>query len=114
MIARVWKGSTPASKAEGYSHYLSLTGIKEYLATEGNRGVLVLRREATENSTEFVLVSFWDSMEAIQRFSGPETDRAVYYPEDKEFLLTMEPNVTHYEVAHNSLTENSPQPGNAD
>ena len=26
-------------------------------------------------------------------------DRARYYPEDAEFLLELEPTVTHYEVA---------------
>jgi hypothetical protein len=26
-------------------------------------------------------------------------DEAVYYPEDAEFLLTMDPNVIHYEIA---------------
>jgi hypothetical protein len=34
----------------------------------------------------------------IGRLAGPDPERAVYYPEDDDFLLEKEPNVTHYEV----------------
>lgn len=53
----------------------------------------------TEGKAEFVLISFWKSLEAIKRFAGPEIEKAVYYPKDKEFLLRLEPFVEHYEVA---------------
>ena len=35
----------------------------------------------------------------IRRFAGDEMEKARYYPDDKDFLLEMEPYVTHYEVA---------------
>ena len=38
------------------------------------------------------------SPEAIRRFAGADLERAVYYPRDREFLETLEPAVTHYEV----------------
>ena len=47
---------------------------------------------------EFLLISLWESMEGIREFAGPDPERAVYYPEDKEFLLELEPNVTHYDI----------------
>jgi heme-degrading monooxygenase HmoA len=47
---------------------------------------------------EFVFVSLWDSMEAVRHFTGPEVDKAVYYPEDDAYLLEKEPGVTHYDV----------------
>jgi hypothetical protein len=42
------------------------------------------------------LLTLWESEEAIERFAGPEIERARYYPEDEEFLLELEPTVTHY------------------
>src|SRR5881628_1193047 len=39
-----------------------------------------------------------ESFDAIRRFAGPNPERSVYYPEDKEFLLEFEPTVTHYDV----------------
>ena len=100
MIARMWRGVTPAEKADEYFEYLMETGLKDYRAIPGNQGVQVLRR-SYEGKTEFLLISFWDSYEAIRVFAGDDLERAVYYPKDKEFLLELEPNVTHYEGATN-------------
>ncbi len=97
MIARIWKGSTLAAKADEYLDYLKATGLKDYRATEGNRGVWVLRR-LYDDQAEFTLISLWESWESIRRFAGEEIERAVYYPEDQRYLLALDPNVVHYEV----------------
>jgi heme-degrading monooxygenase HmoA len=97
MIARIWRGITPAAKADAYFIYLQATGLKEYCSIEGNRGVQVLRRIEGERA-EFLLISFWDSYDAIRKFAGDDFETAVYYPEDKDFLLVMEPKVMHYEI----------------
>jgi heme-degrading monooxygenase HmoA len=100
MIARTWRGVTPAEKSEQYMQYLMETGLKDYRAIPGNRGVQVLSR-TYDGKTEFLLISFWESYEAIRAFAGDDLERAVYYPKDKEFLLELEPKVTHYELAAN-------------
>ena len=97
MIARTWHGRVPSAKADDYYAYLLRTGLPDYAATPGNRGVTVLRR--TEGTvTHFLLLTFWESLEAIQAFAGREYERARYYPADDEFLLEREPLVTHYDV----------------
>lgn len=98
MIARIWRGMTAASNADEYLDYLRLTGLAEYHATQGNRGVFVLRRTQGEH-TEFVLLSLWDSMDAVRRFAGEHVEIAKYYPQDTHYLLELEPHVRHYEVA---------------
>lgn len=105
MIARIWRGATRLKDAERYHAYLLETGVRDYRATPGNRGVHVLRR-AHAGAAEFIIVTFWDSMDAIRRFAGPDVERAVYYPEDAVYLLTMERAVAHYEV----LPESAGQP----
>ena len=97
MIARTWRGLTRAAKSDEYLDYLQRTGLKEYAATEGNRGVLALRRIEGDQA-EFLLVTLWESWDAIRRFAGDDVDAAVYYPEDDDFLLSREPRVNHYEV----------------
>src|SRR2546430_16432312 len=92
MIARTWHGVTQSSKADAYCADLKESGLKECLETPGNRGITVLRRTEGDRA-HFLLISFWDSLEAIRRFAGPNLDRAVYYPKDKEFLLELEPTV---------------------
>jgi len=97
MIARVWHGVTPASKGDAYMEYLEESGLKAYRSTPGNRGVYVLRR-VEGGKADFVLISLWESMEAVRKFAGPDVERAVYYPRDRDFLLEFEPKVAHYEV----------------
>jgi heme-degrading monooxygenase HmoA len=97
MIARVWHGVTDAAKSDEYLAYLNRTGIPDYRATRGNQGVLVLRK-LEDAKAHFLLFSFWDSTNAIKEFAGDEVAKARYYPEDKEFLLELEPTVEHYEV----------------
>jgi len=97
MIARVWRGEVPVEKAEEYLEYMRFTGIKAYREVPGNQGVYILRRQR-EGQAEFLLVSFWDSIESVRRFAGPDADKAVYYPKDKEYLIELESRVRHYEV----------------
>ncbi len=99
MIARTWHGVVPESKAAEYYQYLIRTGVADYQATPGNRGVYILRRTA-EGKTHFLLLTFWDSYEAIRKFAGEDFERARYYPEDLEYLLELEPFVTHYQVSY--------------
>jgi hypothetical protein len=43
MLARLWHGRVPSQKADAYEAHLNRSGIPDYLATLGNRGVTVLR-----------------------------------------------------------------------
>ena len=97
MFARIWHGVTAAAKSDEYFDYLGETGVPDYRATEGNRGVYVLRRIEGDRA-HFLTVSFWESMDAIKGFAGGDPERARYYAEDEEFLLDFEPTVEHYEV----------------
>jgi heme-degrading monooxygenase HmoA len=97
MIARIWRGVVKACDKDIYLDYLNETGLPEYRTTKGNRGVWVLRR-VQGDTAEFTLISLWDSYDAIRAFAGPEYEKAVYYPEDKKYLLELDPHVTHYEV----------------
>ena len=97
MIARTWRGATRAQDAETYLDYLHQTGFSEYRKIEGNRWVLALRR-VTEDRAEFLLVSLWDSEDAIRRFAGDAMEQAVFYPEDERFLIERDNHVNHYEV----------------
>ena len=97
MIARTWHGVVPSENADAYLDYLRKTGIPDYGATKGNRGVFVLRR-IEGGEAHFLLLSLWDSLEAIKAFAGEDIERARYYPADEAYLVELEPNVTHYEV----------------
>ena len=37
-------------------------------------------------------------MEVIKGFAGNDVEKAKYYPEDKDFLLEIEPTVIQYDI----------------
>jgi hypothetical protein len=96
-IARTWHGRVPAAKADAYHRYLLRTGIPDYRATPGNRGVLV-QRHLDGDVAHFTLTTLWDSIDSIKAFAGEDYERARYYPEDDDYLLEREPGVVHAEV----------------
>jgi heme-degrading monooxygenase HmoA len=99
MIMRMWRGQVRAGMAESYLRYLESTGLRDYGATPGNRGVYATTRPLGDN-VEFVLVTFWESTDAIRNFAGEPVERAIYYPEDDRFLLRRAETVEHYEVRY--------------
>ncbi len=97
MIARAWVGITREAQAGDYLAYLNRTRVKEQRTQEGNRGVFVLQR-VCGGRAEFVLISLWESWEAIRNFARGEIEKEVSYPADKDFLLEFDSKLTHYEV----------------
>ncbi|MGA7340246.1 MAG: antibiotic biosynthesis monooxygenase [Terracidiphilus sp.] len=97
MIARHWRGWTRAEDADGYESFLKGKVMADLAAIEGYKGGYVLRADG-EAETEFVVVNFFESLEAVMRFAGPEYATPVFEPEAKQFLSRIEPFASHYEV----------------
>lgn len=104
MIARTWRGATRAADAEPYLDYLRSTGFREYRETPGNLGVLGLRSVA-DGRAEFLLVTLWETEQAIRDFAGDDPERAVFYPKDERFLVEADTNVSHYEIVLRDLDQ---------
>jgi hypothetical protein len=89
-IARIWRGRTTRDRANEYATYLYEVGIKPL--EEKALAVMQLREDRAEES-EFVTVSFWESVEAMSRFAGPDPTRIHHLPRDKEFLIELPESV---------------------
>jgi heme-degrading monooxygenase HmoA len=98
MIARIWSGAVRRDDGDAYQAYMQATGIPGYASTAGNRGVLMLRRDENDKC-EVVMISLWDSMDAIIAFAGSKPEEAVFYPEDDRYLIARDLTVKHFEVA---------------
>ena len=97
MIARIWRGFTRRENFDEYADYIEQTGLADLEAAEGNLGFLLSRR-LLEDRAEFLVLSLWESIEAIEGFAGEDAERARYYPKDTAFLRRLDPKVEHYEV----------------
>jgi heme-degrading monooxygenase HmoA len=101
MIARMWHGKVPASKAGAYREFLNARAIPDYQSVEGNLLVYILERNEGV-VTHFITLTFWKDIDSIRAFAGADVEAAKYYPEDKDFLIEFEPTVMHYEVVGQS------------
>jgi len=101
MLARTWRGATRAHDADVYLDYLHRTGFAGFRSTPGNQGAFCLRR-IVEDKAEFLIISLWDSEEAVRRFAGEDIEQAVFYPEDQRYLVDRDLQVHHYEVVFDS------------
>jgi heme-degrading monooxygenase HmoA len=50
------------------------------------------------DEVEFLVLTLWESMEAIRAFAGDQPERAVVEPEARAALVRFETTVAHYEV----------------
>lgn len=101
MIIRMWHGRVKHDNAEAYRLFLIGRAIPDYESVDGNLSVKILERHE-DDSTHFITMTSWESLEAIKAFAGEEAEKAKYYPEDDGFLLEFEPSVVHYEVVGTS------------
>ena len=101
MIARMWHGRVPTSRATAYRQFLNARAIPDYRSVDGNLSVHILERTEGE-ITHFMTLTFWKDMDSIRSFAGEDVEAAKYYPEDRDFLLEFEPTVLHYEVSGQS------------
>lgn len=97
MIARIWHGVVPLEKSGAYLKLMRTVALDDYRSTPGNRAAFVLHRVA-DGVAHFVMLTLWESRDAIKAFAGEDIEAAKYYDFDREYLIELEPTVLHYEV----------------
>lgn len=89
-IARIWRGRTTRAKADEYAAYLHEHGIRPL--EEKALAVQQLREDRADDS-EFITISYWESVEAMSRFASPDPRRIHHLPRDKDFLIELPESV---------------------
>jgi len=97
MISRHWRGIIRRGEAENYLDHLRRKTFPQLETIEGFRGASILKREVT-SGTEFLIVTNWESTEAIRRFAGAALNQAVVPPEAQAMMIEYDKEVVHYEV----------------
>jgi heme-degrading monooxygenase HmoA len=97
MIVRAWRGYGAAAEPQAYPKHL-LQFVRPKLAQlAGFRGLYLLRRRE-QDEIEFLVLTLWESMDAVRAFAGDQPDRAVVEPEARSVLVRFDNTVSHYEV----------------
>jgi len=99
MISRVWHGWTTPANADAYESLLRhevLVGIQAR-QIPGYRGIQLFRRTAGAE-VEFVTVMWFDSLDAVRAFAGPDHEVAVVPLKARAILSRFDDRSQHYEV----------------
>jgi heme-degrading monooxygenase HmoA len=99
MTVRMWRGRASAERASQYVQHATGTVFPSLRKVEGHRGAYLLPR-AINGAVEFVVLTLWESMDAVRRFAGADAERAVVEPEAQTILSELDESVTHFEVVH--------------
>ena len=100
MIARTWRCRVARSDASAAAEYIRQTGLAECREVDGYCGGQLLRRDVGAELCEFVLVTCWESLEAVARFAGSDVSQAVLYPGDEQHFIQADRTVTHREIVY--------------
>lgn len=95
-IARIWRGRTMRARADEYASYLYEHGIKPL--EEKALGVQQFREDRADDS-EFVTISYWESVEAMSRFAGKDPRRIHHLERDPEFLIELPQSVQVLDIS---------------
>jgi len=104
MISRLWRGETTAANEQAYRDFLTTKIFPSLEKIPGHRGAYLLRRE-NHGSVEFLVMTLWDSMQAVRQFAGDNPDHAVVEPEARAVLANFDDFVRHFEIVHDSVKQ---------
>jgi len=97
VIIREWRGRAALAKAEDYPAHFRRTVLPELLGIDGFCGAHLSRRLLSDQ-IEFLVLTRWQSMDAIRAFAGEDVEHAVVEPGAVAALTDFDAHVRHYEV----------------
>lgn len=97
-IVRLWSARTGEHEAQPYLDHLQASVIPRIRGLKGYLAATALTR-VTDSGVEILVATLWQSLEAIQKFAGPDVARAVVREEAAALLKEFDRRVRHFQVA---------------
>lgn len=97
MFIREWRGRAKQAEAGKYPEYFRKEIVAQLRGAPGFQGGYLSRREIGDQ-VEFLVLTRWQTMDAIREFTGSVAEHAVIDPAAMATLDTYEQTVRHYEV----------------
>jgi len=97
MVIREWRGHASASKAGAYPQHFRDEVMPKLRRLRGFMGAQLARRQR-DDQIEFLVLTRWESMDAVRAFAGPDPDKAVVEPAAAAALVDYDRSVQHYDM----------------
>jgi heme-degrading monooxygenase HmoA len=97
VLVRSWSARATPEGAESYRRHFEDEVQPRLRGVSGQLGALLLRRDH-EHEAELVVLTFWESLDAMREFAGADTKTAVVAPEARAVLKDYDHEVRILEV----------------
>lgn len=98
MINRVWHGWTTPENAGAYEQLLREEVLPGIHRVAGFKGARLLRRQTKKDEVEFIVITIFDSLDAVKQFAGEDYEVAVILPPARKLLSRFDERSAHYET----------------
>ena len=99
MIIREWRGRAVHQRADAYPKHFRERVLPELRKIPGFIGAHLCERQlGLSDKVEFLVLTRWESMDAIRSFAGAAVDKAVVEPAAVAALTDFDDTVRHYVV----------------
>lgn len=98
MIARLWSAQTTQQLADAYLKYFSQHVLPELRSVPGYFSAQVLT-DAADDTVKILVITFWQSLEAVAAFAGSDIESAVVHPAAAALLTSYDRRVRHFGAA---------------
>jgi heme-degrading monooxygenase HmoA len=97
MIIREWRGRASPLRAEAYPKHFREKVMPELRHLPGFMSADLGQRQLN-GKLEFLVLTRWQSMDAIRAFAGEDVENAVVEPGAVAALIEYDTSVRHYEI----------------
>jgi heme-degrading monooxygenase HmoA len=97
VISRQWRGLAKSTHADEYVEHLRTETFPQLAKIPGFIKASILRRGVREG-VEFLIVTHWESIGAIEQFSGQDPEVAVVPERVQNMMIEYDRRARHYEV----------------
>ena len=97
MIERHWRGLARREHADEYAAHLRRDTFPQLERIAGFLGASILRRDVAAG-VEFLVVTRWKSLRAIQAFAGQDAELAVVPVNVQRMMVEYDARARHYEA----------------
>jgi heme-degrading monooxygenase HmoA len=97
MIARQWRGLARSTQAPNYVQHLHGETFPALRRIPGFVDATILTR-LVEGGVEFVVLTRWQSLDAVRTFAGADPEAAVVPAEVAAMMVAYDERATHFEV----------------
>jgi heme-degrading monooxygenase HmoA len=97
VISRQWRALAQPDQAQNYLKHLRTETFPTVRKLPGFVSASVLSRRL-DNGIEFLIVTQWESLDAIARFAGADLETAVVPAKAAAMMIEYDRRVRHFEV----------------